>query len=140
MSDATIQLVGLNGNLLDLVFHDHDDEDWLSTSVSVRAGHFAGSYRAMFHREDVVALQQGFKRLDERFESGFEFVPTEPWLTMAISGDRLGHLTARCIARDNVGEEIPRTLQFTVVFDQSYLPELIKQVNYVLSRFPEQTS
>jgi hypothetical protein len=133
MSDRTVTLSGLEGNRIEMIFHDHDDEGWVSASLAVRAGHFAGSFHAAFHTHDLLALHETFQKLQQRFDGRTEFATVEPWVSLSISGDRHGHLRARCVVRDRLGDGAE--LAFPLSFDQSYLPDLLKQTAYVLTRF-----
>jgi len=58
----------------------------------------------------------------------------EPWLTLKLEGDKLGHVMVTGMADDEVA--IGNKLSFRFEIDQSYLPSLIKDLRALLAEFP----
>ena len=58
----------------------------------------------------------------------------EEWLSIKARGDGHGHITADCEAMDEAG--IGNTLQFTLKFDQTDIPEVLQGLDAILQKFP----
>ena len=58
----------------------------------------------------------------------------EEQLSIRIIGNSLGHFTARCEALDQVG--IGNRLIFSLEFDQTEIPEMLKGLDVVAREYP----
>jgi hypothetical protein len=58
----------------------------------------------------------------------------EGWVSLDFEGDRLGHIRCSGTVMDDPG--IGNRLNFTLDLDQSYLPQLISDLDHLIEVFP----
>lgn len=119
--------------------HDFWDGNWLDANISIQVGAFNGSYGASLRSDEFVrflgGLQQVYSSLGTSISTyGAEFSALEEQLSIAVSGDALGHFTAQCVAVDNLG--IGNRLEFGLTFDQTDIPAMISGLETILEAFP----
>ncbi len=113
---------------------DYWDGNWLETIVEVRAGAWAGKFPAHLRSDEFQAFRQEVARLYDRLEGTAEFSPIEPWLMVRLVGNGRGGIAVEGEACDKIGTG--NTLQFRGEIDQTYLPQLLKELDEVLRTFP----
>ena len=113
---------------------DFDDGNWLVARVAVAAGAWSGECRASLRSEEFAALLAGVRELERTLRGEAAFAPLEPWLTLRLEGDGLGHVTVSGRADDDVA--IGNKLHFHFELDQTYLGPLIKDLEAVMTEYP----
>lgn len=113
---------------------DSWDANWLTAEVSVNTGVWEGKYGANFRAEELQDLMDNLEKTTESPEHIFDFAPTEPWLTMTFTGDKLGNIEITGEARDNLSESSKLVFSFSI--DQAILPEIIKNLETTCSNYP----
>lgn len=119
--------------------NDFWDGNWLDAKVSVQTGAFSGRYGASLRSDEFArfldGLQQVYSSLGTSFPTyGAEFSSLEKQLSIAVSGDALGHFTAQCVAVDNFG--VGNRLEFELTFDQTEIPAMIDGLEAIMEAFP----
>jgi hypothetical protein len=107
----------------------------ISTRILLKAGKFHGDYVGEFETADYENFKEGLLRLKNNLNSFARFDGLEPYLTLKMQGDGLGHFKCDCSAIHNPGFE-QTELTFVLHFDQTQLPELIKQIDSIMNEFP----
>lgn len=118
---------------------DFWDGNWLDTRVTLSAGRFKGDFRAFLRGEELVRFRAAVGLLYTSLGTAIpskvaEFATLEGQLSIRIVGDGLGHFTAACVALDEPG--VGNRLTFTLTFDQTYLPALLRGLDVVIATFP----
>jgi hypothetical protein len=107
----------------------------ISTRIIFKAGKFQGDYTGEFETSDYKNFKQGLRRLYTDLNSFALFDGPEPYLTLKIQVDGLGHFKCDCSAIHNPGYEQTK-LTFVLYFDQTQIPSLIKQLDSIMNDFP----
>ena len=113
---------------------DYWDGNWIESEVKLRVGGFRGSYRASLRAEDFAGFRNELATLTETLSGVARFCTMEEQLELELKGDDMGHVRVNGKALDDAG--IGNVLEFTFEIDQTYLPELTRSVESVMSRFP----
>lgn len=117
--------------------HDSEyswDKNWIKTKIEIKAGVFTGTYLGEFMTYNFVAFKKDLQNLYINLDSSAKFEGLEGYLKIDIKGDGLGHLDAICIANDTPGYGNELTSYF--YFDQTYIPQLLKQLDKICEYFP----
>jgi hypothetical protein len=114
--------------------NDYWDGNWLDSNIEINAGAFRGAYGACLRGDEFQAFRDKLVPLYTALSGEAEFSSMENWLAIKIKGDGLGHFEAECKARDTFGSD--SRLEFTLSFDQTQLPEIIKGIDSILEKFP----
>ncbi len=110
------------------------DDNWLTTLVMVKGGHFTGQYEAEFMTTDFECFKQELKSLYDNLGSHALFSGLEGQLELRLTGDGIGHIEVNVLAADQPGSGAH--LQFSLEIDQTQIPTLIQQLNLITERFP----
>jgi len=113
---------------------DYWDGNWIRCAVDVRAGGFRGAVKADMRAEEFVAFRDALRRLYDELAGEATFETMEHWLRIAIVGDGRGHFEAKCELRDDPG--MGNRLTFTLAFDQTYLPSMLRQLDAIVETCP----
>jgi hypothetical protein len=113
---------------------DFWDGNWLRASVRVRAGSFQGKYQASIRTDEIEDFRRELKAAYEDLKGPASLETLEHQLTIQLDGDGIGHFKARCEAVDGV--TFGNRLSFEVETDQTYIPDVLAQLEAVLSAFP----
>jgi hypothetical protein len=113
---------------------DYWDGNWLVATVEVAVGAFRGEVKGYLRTDEFIAFRQEVVELYTRLTGTARFSTMEGWLTIQLTGDGLGHIVADCVLRDEPGTG--NKLEFTLEFDQSYLPNILKGLTQVTQTFP----
>lgn len=125
-----IEIVGLQYPSAD----DHWDRNWLTCIVYVKAGVFAGKFRANLMTTDFELFKRGMIKLYDKLDGVATFYTLESQVDIKIIGDGIGHLEAQCEVMDNVG--FGNKLNFKINFDQTQIQGIINQLEKITNEFP----
>ena len=113
---------------------DYWDGNWVNANIEIYAGGFRGRYSAYLRTKelkdfrDAVTSLYSFKSKEASLET------LEGQLSINITGDSLGHFAAKCEAMDQAG--IGNRLIFTLTFDQTDIPAMLKELDVVIKEYP----
>jgi len=113
----------------------HDwDKNCIRTLLTIKGGAFKGQYQAEMYTFEFEKFKQDLRRAYKDLKSEFTFSCRDHELVLKIKGDGNGHFTVDCTAMDQptIGGE----LRFQLSFDQTYIPELVNQLNDITKAFP----
>jgi hypothetical protein len=113
---------------------DFWDGNWFYATVRISAGAFDGEYEALLRTTDFVSFRDALKQLHQVLRGHASFETIEDWITIRIEGDGRGHFDAECEAKDAPG--IANRLMFTLAFDQTDIPDMLKSLNAICESFP----
>lgn len=111
-----------------------DDYGWLNCEISVKAGAWSGVYSADLRTPDFPSFREQIERLQCDPTAIAAFDTLEGQLELQLVGDRRGHIGVRGTARDSF--TVRNQLAFEFEIDQSYLPELLKELRSIERQFP----
>jgi len=104
------------------------------TKVVVNAGKFYGEYNAEFENADFENFKKGLVFIYDNLNAFAGFDSLDPYLTLKIQGDGLGHFQCECKAIHNPGFE-ESELTFILHFDQTQIPAMINQIDLILTEY-----
>jgi hypothetical protein len=113
---------------------DRDDWEvnWLSAEVEVRVGGFRGRFGTRLLAGELVSLRNDFSRLYSFATRETAFDAYDGQLSIKIKGDGLGNFTAEC----DVLDEASSRLIFSLSFDQTEIPAILKGLEAILKEYP----
>lgn len=111
------------------------DKNWVKGFVEVKAGAFSGGFDADFMTTDFANFRSELEELYNKLTGTATFSTLEDQVNIKIVGDGIGHLIAECYVMDIAG--LGSKLQFEVDFDQTYIPNVIRELEKIISRFPK---
>jgi hypothetical protein len=114
--------------------NDFWDGNWVYATVRLQAGAFRAEYEAQLRTTDFQLFRQQLGVLYERLTGTAAFDAMEDWIKLQVVGDGKGHMTAKCTARDYPGTG--NTLTFTLQFDQTDVPRMLRELDAILAAFP----
>ncbi|MBX3468829.1 MAG: hypothetical protein KF878_18315 [Planctomycetes bacterium] len=110
------------------------DRGWLKAVIDLQAGAFSGLVEADLRADDFVRFRNSVRRLHDHLDQGATFDTLEGALKIDVSGDGRGHFEARCEVCDRPGDG--NVLRFTLVFDQTHLPTLVRALDRIVAAYP----
>jgi hypothetical protein len=113
---------------------EYYDDNWLNTTIRVRAGGFRGNVDASILTVELVAFLDQLDPLCETLQGTAEFSTLEGQLHLQLTGDRKGHIELIGEILDQAG--IGNKLRFKLKFDQSMLRSSIRELENVVTQFP----
>jgi hypothetical protein len=124
----------LSLRILGRAYHDRDDweANWLIAEVEIGAGGFRGRFGANFLAGEVSSLRHDLSRLYAFDSREAAFNAYDGQLAIQFKGDGLGNFTAECDALD----EGSSRLIFSLSFDQTEIPAILKGLDAVLKEYP----
>jgi hypothetical protein len=114
--------------------HDYWDGNWVYASVRIAARGFRGDFQAQLRAEEFASFRDQLKLLNEKLDGRAKFATMEGSLRIEIEGDGKGHFHAECAAVDQPG--MGNRLTFTIDFDQTELPDIMRGLDAVCEAFP----
>ena len=116
--------------------HGRPDErdDWLDSTISIRAGAFAGSFDAALMTCDFPPFRRQLERLYEMLDSTATFDTIERQLRMKFTGNGRGGIVIHGVAGDRAADG--NVLRFQFCIDQTFLPTIISDLQYIEAEFP----
>jgi hypothetical protein len=115
---------------------DYWDGNWVRSTIKVSAGGFTGKVTASLRSEEFVKFMSELSMLYETLSGQACFTTMEQWLSITVVGDGLGHFEAQCQLSDNAPAGTGNTLNFTIYFDQTFIPGMIAGLNRIITAFP----
>jgi len=113
---------------------DYWDQNWLYANVRVQAGAFTGRYEALLRSDEFRDFRDQLAPLYENLIGDAKFESLEEWVRIHVTGDGRGHFLARCTSRDQPG--MGNTLTFEIEFDQTAVPQILRDLDELLRAFP----
>ena len=113
---------------------DYWDGNWVTSQITIRVGGFYGNITASLRTDEFFHFKEELSKLYAALKGQASFSSMENWLTIQVEGDGLGHFEAQCVVLDEVG--VGNRLHFRLNFDQTELPQIIKNLEEVLHVFP----
>jgi hypothetical protein len=113
---------------------DYWDGNWLNAVIEIDAGGFRGLYGAYLRAEELREFREGLARLYSFDIKETKFETMEGQLDINVRGDGLGHFTAECVAVDQAGTG--NRLSFTLSFDQTDIPAILRGLDSLVEEFP----
>jgi hypothetical protein len=113
---------------------DFWDGNWVNADIEIDAGSFRGRYGAYLRAEELEGFRDALARLYSFDAKEAKFETMEKQLNIRITGNGLGHFMAECEALDQAG--IGNRLIFSLEFDQTEIPEMLKGLDAVVREYP----
>ena len=114
------------------------DRNWIKSKLTLKAGGFSGQFDCDLMTTDFVRFKEQLSRLYEKMDGIAIFETREEQVAIRIEGDGIGHFQADCIAMDFPGTG--NKLEFGLNFDQTFIPDLVRQLKAITQIFPKQGS
>jgi hypothetical protein len=105
------------------------DADALLATIEVAAGAFRGEFDVWLFRRELVSFREQLGPLYEKLIGRATLASLDGWLTIDVESDGKGHFRAECVADDQPG--IGNKLRFTIEFDQTELPEIVRSLEAI---------
>lgn len=113
---------------------DNWDKNWINCRIQAKSGAFSGTFDAQFMTTDFESFKQQLRRVYESLKGTANFHCLDDYVNIIVTGDGIGHLKAKCTLMES---NIPlNELTFELEFDQTYLPDIISQLNNITRTFP----
>ena len=125
-----IELINLNYPNAELDW----DRNWIKSKVIVRAGGFSGQFQCDLMTTDFERFKQSLSQLYDKLDGTASFDTIEGQIEIKINGDGIGHFEADCSVMDDAG--MGNKLDFEINFDQTIIPEMVRQLNNITKTFP----
>lgn len=130
-----------NGNFIRIELSNFNDlstelswsENWIKAIVHVKAGAFSGDFKADLTTWEFLTFKKELIVLYEKLNGSATFDTLEKQVVIKVSGDGIGHLIADCDLEDQAG--FGNRLNLKIYFDQTFLPELIRQLEKITAKF-----
>jgi hypothetical protein len=110
------------------------NDNWIQSSVTIKAGAFFGRYRAEFMSTDFRSFRRELIALCDNLEGTARFSGLEGQLELCLLGDGLGHFEVKVVAIDQPG--YGTELIFRMTIDQTSLKPVINQLSEILNKYP----
>lgn len=117
--------------------NDSYDGNWFDTKVIVKVGGFAGTVSGQLRKDELASFQTELASLYKSLSGSAKLLTLEGWLSLEITGDGMGHFS--CTGEVMDGFIQGNTLIFNLNIDQTFLPEILKNLEKVENSFPIQT-
>ena len=114
--------------------NDFYDGNWLNVKVSVEAGGFRGMVTGQLRAEELASFQTDMEKLYRSLSGSVKFSTMENWMSLEITGDGKGLIACAGRVADEYGHG--NLLNFYLSFDQTYLPEILNDLQRATSAFP----
>ena len=115
---------------------DFWDGGWLRTPITGSIGGFLIRVSdAQLRSNELQEFMNQLHALHQQLTGTARLQSLEDWLDLTITGDGSGRLAVEGAVSDYPGTG--NTLSFTINgYDQTFLPDLLAQLNEVMSRYP----
>lgn len=114
---------------------DYYDGNWIETRVEITAGGFRGTFKAQLRAEEFLNFRDELVLFNSTASSSSAcFVSLEEWLAIKIEREGIGNYVAHCAAID--GAEDGNELKFSVQFNQTEMPAILKSLDKIIAEFP----
>jgi hypothetical protein len=98
---------------------ERGSEGWSNAEIEVRCDGWVGSLKGSFREGELTRFAQDVRRLHHDLFGTARLQPTEPNITLTMTGDGKGHIAVDGSARNNFSSGTQLTFRFTI--DQTYL-------------------
>ena len=116
---------------------DHDwDKNWVHAKIAVKGGAFRGQFCCDLMTTEFELFKRELTTVYKTLNGIARFKTLEGQVEIIIQGDGYGHFNANCEAIDDPGSG--NKLKMNLTFDQTYIPDLIRQLNNIVKLFPIQ--
>lgn len=113
---------------------DDWDRNWINCRFEAKSGGFTGNFEGTLMTTDIESFKQQLKRVYSSLKGTANLESLENYLSIVLTGDGIGHLEARCTLRES---NLPlNELTFELEFDQTFLPNIMNQLNNITRTFP----
>jgi hypothetical protein len=85
---------------------------------------------------DFELFKRELKATYKNLNGTAKFKTLEGQIEINMRGDRLGHFEIECVAMDEPGTG--NQLEIRMGFDQTYIPDLLRQLDNIISEYPIQ--
>jgi hypothetical protein len=113
---------------------DYWDGNWISSDVDIVAGGMRAAFRAELRSEEFQSFLDEAEALNRSLDGVATFSTAEGQLTVTLTGDPAGRVRLAGEAADAPGSG--NRLHFAFEIDQSYLPQICRQLQLLLEAFP----
>jgi hypothetical protein len=118
---------------------DNDwDRNWISSIITIKGGAFRGQFSCDLLSSDFELFKREMNKSYNNLNEIATFKTIEGQIEIKCVGDGLGHFAVNCKAMDEVGTG--NELNISMSFDQTSIPELVRQLNNITKAFPIQGS
>jgi hypothetical protein len=116
---------------------DNDwDKNWIRSRITVKGGAFRGPFGCDLFSSDFELFKRQLKKAYDNLRETATFKTMEGQIEISCVGDGLGHFTVDCKAMDEAGTG--NELNLTMTFDQTSIPDIIRQLDSITKMFPIQ--
>ena len=141
MVSEQIKFAGEQGSLLlevsgyeNPLATNEDDANWLASTLTIKAGPFAGVFRVAFTTHDLISLRDRLKNGLAALSETVSFQSTEDDIAFDIEFNKRGAATISGTAQPH--RSLEASLTFRLDTDQSALAQTLRQLETVVRRFP----
>jgi hypothetical protein len=113
---------------------NEDDANWLTSSLTVKAGPFSGTMRVAFTTHDLTLLHDRLKQALVSLSGTVPFENTDGELSLTVDFNKRGGASIKGIAQTR--GPLGAALHFQLETDQSALTQTLHQLDDVLRAFP----
>ena len=123
-------------NYLSVTIDGRPDErdDWLSRTISIRAGAFSATLDATLLTCDFPRFRTQLESLYKTLSGDATFETIEDQLGFRLTGNERGGISVDGTVLDRVGDG--NQLNFRFDIDQTYLRQIIRDVQIIETEFP----
>ena len=112
-----------------------DSDGWLRSDVDIAVGAWRGRFETSFCKADFPLFRRQLEALHSKLDGIARLDTLEEQLTLEFKVDRRGHIRVAGTACDRAG--VGNALKFALELDQSYLPDIIRQLRAIESALPD---
>ena len=113
---------------------DNDwDRKWIQSRITIKGGAFRGQFGCDLILSDFESFKNELRKAYDNLEETVTFKTLEGQIEIKCVGDGLGHFEVDCEVMDEAG--IGNTLNVTMSFDQTAIPELVRQLDTISNKF-----
>jgi hypothetical protein len=104
-------------------------EGWFRADIEIQCEGFYAEFEGEFMRGELADFAGEIQVLYECLLGKATLSPTEPYISLSLSGDSKGHVAVAGTARTRLGSETELT--FCMGLDQTYLPAIVRSLREI---------
>ena len=112
------------------------DKNWIYSRITAKGGAFRGQFYCGLMTVDFELFKRDLKKIYISLKGHAEFKTIEGQIHIEIVGDGQGHFAVDCEVIHPVG--IGNNLNFKMSFDQTQIPDFVRQLDVITKKFPIQ--
>jgi hypothetical protein len=112
------------------------DKNWIHSRITVKGGAFRGQFYCDLMTTDFEFFKRELKKICDSLKGQAEFKTLEGQIQIKIEGDGLGYFSVDCEVMDEAG--IGNKLNIAMAFDQTQIPDFVRQLEKIVKQFPIQ--